>query len=161
MHLYEVNFHAAVSPYRGDLILPFREVTVRKLHKVRGKVKTENKITCHRLREFMASALGNAIFYTHLGPVDREKGTLSVDALITLTFILLELKQEDFFQKNSAEEFIVDQSFLDLATTSTIRLSQFAEFNHFLLRRTDKEKVPQVITGHFHYRKSPLFFRVG
>ncbi|HEX9949737.1 MAG TPA: hypothetical protein VGB29_06235, partial [Thermodesulfobacteriota bacterium] len=108
MHLYEVNFHAAVSPYRGDLILPFREVTVRKLHKVRGKVKTENKITCHRLREFMASALGNAIFYTHLGPVDREKGTLSVDALITLTFILLELKEEDFFQKNSAEEFIVD-----------------------------------------------------
>jgi len=161
MHLYEVTFHAAVSPQRGDLILPFREVTVRKLHKVRGKTKTENKITCHRLREFMASALGNAIFYTHLGPVDREKGTLSVDALITLTFILLELKEEDFFQKNSAEEFIVDQSFLDLATTSTIRLSQFAEFNHFLLRRTDKEKVPQVITGHFHYRKSPLFFRVG
>jgi hypothetical protein len=150
MHLYEVNFHSVVSPYRGDLILPFREVTVRKLHKVRGKTKTENKITCHRVREFMASALGNTIFYTHLGPVDREKGTLSVDALITLTFILLELKEEDFFRKNSAEEF----------TTSIIRLSQFAEFNHFLLRRTDKEKVPPVISAHFHYRKNPLFFRV-
>jgi hypothetical protein len=95
-----------------------------------------------------------------MGPVDREKGTLSVDALITLTFILLELKEEDFFQKNSAEELIVDQSFLDLATTSTIRLAQFAEFNHFLIRRTDKKKVPQVITGHFHYLKNPLFFRV-
>ena len=160
MHLYEVNFHSVVSPYRGDLILPFREVTVRKLHKVRGKAKTEGKIVCHRLREFMASALGNAIFYTHLGPVDREKGTLSVDALITLTFILLELKEEDFFQKNSAQEFIVDQSFLDLATTSTIRLSQFAEFDHFVLRQTDKEQVPQVVSAHFHYRKNPLFFRV-
>ncbi|OGP84261.1 MAG: hypothetical protein A2Z08_11325 [Deltaproteobacteria bacterium RBG_16_54_11] len=160
MHLYEVNFHSVVSPYRGDLIIPFREVTVRKLHKVRGKVKVEGKIRCHRLREFIASALGNTIFYTHMGPVDREKGTLSVDALITLTFILLELKEEDFFRKNSAEEFVVDQSFLDLATTSNIRLSQFAEFNHFLLRRTEKEKVPQVIAGHFHYVKNPLFYRV-
>jgi hypothetical protein len=160
MHLYEVNFQSVVSPYRGDLIIPFREITVRKLHKVHGKVKVENKITCHRLREFIASAQGNTIFYTHMGPVDREKGTLSVDALITLTFILLELKEEDFFQKNSAEELVVDQSFLDLATTSTIRLAQFAEFNHFLIRRTDKKKVPQVITGHFHYLKNPFFFRV-
>jgi hypothetical protein len=108
----------------------------------------------------MASALGNTIFYTHLGPVDREKGTLSVDALITLTFILLELKEDDFFRKNSAEEFIVDQSFIDLATTSIIRLSQFAEFNHFVLQQMDKEKVPQVISAHFHYRKNPLFLRV-
>jgi hypothetical protein len=160
MHLYDVNFQSVVSPYRGDLILPFREITVRKLHKAQGKVKVDGKITCHRLREFIASALGNTIFYTHMGPVDREKGTLSVDALITLTFILLELKEEDFFQKNSAEEFVVDQSFLDLATTSTIRLAQFAEFNHFLIRRTNEKKVPQVITGHFHYLKNPLFFRV-
>ncbi|OGP53912.1 MAG: hypothetical protein A2Y65_01675 [Deltaproteobacteria bacterium RBG_13_52_11] len=160
MHLYEVNFQSVVSPYRGDLITPFREVTVRKLHKVPGEVRVEGQITCHRLQEFIASALGETIFFTLLGPVDRRKGTLSVDALITFTFILLEMKEEDFFQKTSAQEFVVDQSFLDLATTSGIRLSQFEEFNHFLVQRTDEKEVPQVITGHYHYLKSPLFFRV-
>jgi hypothetical protein len=160
MHLYDVNFQSIVSPYRGDLIIPFREVTVRKLHKVPGEVKVEGAITCHRLREFVASTVGDAVFFSHLGPVDREKGTLSVDALITFNFILLELKEKDFFQKNSAKEFIVDQSFLDLATTSGIKLAQFEEFNHFLVQRTEAEEVPRVVIGHYHYLKSPLFFRV-
>ena len=160
MHLYEVNFQSVVSPYRGDLILPFREVTVRKLHKVPGETRVEGQIKCHRLREFLASALGDTVFFTQLGAVDREKGTLSVDALITFTLILLEMKEEDFFQKNSAEEFVVDQSFLDLATNSGIKLSQFEEFNHFLIHRVDEKEVPPVIVGHYHYLKSPLFFRV-
>ena len=160
MHLYDVNFQSVVSPYRGDLILPFREVTVRKLHKIPREIKVEGEITCHRLREFVASNVGNTIFFTHLGPVDREKGTLSVDALITFTFILLEMKEEDFFHKTSAEEFVIDQSFLDLATTSGIKLAQFEEFDHFLVQRTDEKKVPKVITGHYHYLKGPLFLRV-
>ena len=160
MRLYDVNFQSVVSPYRGDLILPFREVTVRKLHKIPGEVKVESEITCHRLREFVASNLENVIFYTRLGPVNRKKGTLSVDALITFTFILLEMKEKDFFHKTSAKEFVVDQSFLDLATTSGIKLAQFEEFDHFLVERTDEKKVPTVITGHYHYLKGPLFFRV-
>jgi hypothetical protein len=160
MHLYDVNFQSVVSPYRGDLIIPFREVTVRKLHKVPGEVQVEGKITCHRLQEFIASALGDAVFFTLLGPVNRDKGTLSVDALITFTLILLEMKEENFFQKNSAQEFVIDQSFLDLATTSGIRLSQFEEFSHFMVQRIDEKEVPRVITGHYHYLKSPVFFRV-
>jgi hypothetical protein len=160
MNHYEVTFQSVVSPYRGDLIIPFREVTIRKLHKVPGEVKVEGEITCHRLREFVAAALGDAIFFTRLGPVDREKGTLSVDALITFTFILLEMKEEDFFRKTSAQEFVIDQSFLDLATTSGIQLAQFEEFDHFLIKRADEKEVPQVITGRYHYLKGPLFFRV-
>jgi len=160
MHLYEVNFQSVVSPYRGDLIIPFREVIVRKLHKAAGEVTVEGEITCHRLREFVASNVGDVIFFTHLGPVDRKKGTLSVDALITFTFILLEMKEEDFFHKNSAEEFVVDQSFVDLATTSGIKLAQFEEFNQFLVQRADAKEVPQVIAGHYHYLKDPLFLRV-
>jgi hypothetical protein len=160
MNLYEVNFQSVVSPYRGDLIIPFREVTVRKLQKVQGEVKVEGEITCHRLREFVATALGDAIFFTRLGPVNREKGTLSVDALITFTFILLEMKEEDFFHKTSGEEFIIDQSFLDLATTSGIQLAQFEEFDHFLVQRADEKEVPPVITGHYHYLKIPRFFHV-
>jgi hypothetical protein len=160
MNLYEVNFQSVVSPYGGDLIIPFREVSLRKLHKIPGEVKVEGEITCRRLREFVASALGDVIFFTPLGPVDREKGTLPVDALITFNFILLELKEEDFFQKTSGEEFIIDQSFLDLATTSDIQLSQFEEFDHFLVQRVEEKDVPQVITGYYHYLKSPLFFSV-
>lgn len=160
MNLYEVNFQSVVSPYRGDLIIPFREVTVRKLQKVQGEVKVEGEITCHRLREFVATALGDAIFFTRLGPVNREKGTLPVDALITFTFILLEMKEEDFFHKTSGEEFIIDQSFLDLATTSGIQLAQFEEFDHFLVQRADAREVPPVITGHYHYLKIPRFFHV-
>jgi hypothetical protein len=160
MHLYEVHFQSVVSPYRGDLIIPFREVTVRKLHKTPGEVKIEGEIKCHRLREFVASNVGNVIFFTQLGSVDRKKGTLSVDALITFTFILLEMKEEEFFHKNSAEEFVVDQSFLDLATTSGIKLSQFEEFDHFQVQRIDKKVVPHVIAGHYHYLKDPLFLRV-
>jgi hypothetical protein len=160
MNLYEVNFQSVVSPYRGDLIIPFREVTVRKLQKVQGEVKVEGEITCHRLREFVATALGDAIFFTRLGPVNREKGTLPVDALITFTFILLEMKEEDFFHKTSGEEFIIDQSFLDLATTSGIQLAQFAEFDHFLVQRADEKDVPPAITGHYHYLKIPHFFHV-
>jgi hypothetical protein len=160
MNHYEVNFQSVVSPYRGDLIIPFREVTVRKLQKVPGEVKVVGEITCHRLREFVAVALGDAIFFTRLGPVDREKGTLSVDALITFTFILLETKEEDFFHKTSAQEFVIDQSFLDLATTSGIQLAQFEEFDHFLIKRVDEREVPRVITGRYHYLNSPLFFRV-
>ena len=160
MHLYEVNFQSIVSPNRGDLIIPFREVTVRKLHKVPGKATIEGEIKCYRMREFVASALGNDIFFAYLGPVDRGKGTLSVDALITFHFILLEMKEEDFFHKNSAQEFIVDQSFVDLATASGIKLSQFAEFDHFLVQRTDESKVPQVIKGHYHYLNTPLIFRI-
>jgi hypothetical protein len=160
MHLYEVNFQSVVSPYRGDLIIPFREVIVRKLHKVPGEVRVEGQIKCRRLREFIASAVGDTVFFTLLGPVNREKGTLSVDALITFTLILLEMKEEDFFLKHSAQEFVIDQSFLDLATTSGIKLSQFAEFDHFLVQRAEGKKVPQVIAGHYHYLKSPLFFRV-
>jgi hypothetical protein len=160
MNLYEVNFQSVVSPYRGDLIIPFREVTVRKLQKVQGEVKVEGEITCHRLREFVATALGDAIFFTRLGPVNREKGTLPVDALITFTFILLEMREEGFFHKTSGEEFVIDQSFLDLATTSGIQLAQFEEFDHFLVQRVDKDEIPQVITGRYHYIKSPHFFRV-
>jgi hypothetical protein len=160
MNLYEVNFQSVVSPYRGDLIIPFREVSIRKLNKVPGEVKIAGEITCHRLREFVASALGDVIFFTRLGPVDREKGTLPVDVLITFNFILLEMKEEDFFHKTSGEEFIIDQSFLDLATTSDIQLSQFEEFDHFLVQRAEEKEVPRVITGHYHYLKSPLFFRV-
>jgi hypothetical protein len=155
-----VNFQSVVSPYRGDLIIPFREVTIRKLHKVPGEVRVEGQIKCHRLREYIASALGDTVFFTLLGPVNREKGTLSVDALITFTLILLEIKEEDFFQKNSAQEFVIDQSFLDLATTSGIKLSQFAEFDHFLVQRTQGKETPLVIVGHYHYLKNPLFFRV-
>ena len=160
MNLYEVNFQSVVSPYGGDLIIPFHEVTVRKLHKVPREVKIAGEITCHRLREFVAAALGDAIFFTRLGPVDREKGTLSVDALITFTFILLEMKQKDFFHKTSAPEFVIDQSFLDLATTSNIQLAQFEEFDHFLIQRADEKEVPRVITGRYHYLNSPHFFRV-
>ncbi|MEJ2068749.1 MAG: hypothetical protein P8Y09_12570 [Deltaproteobacteria bacterium] len=160
MNLYEVNFQSAVSPYGGDLILPFREVTVRKLHKVPGEVKIEGEITCRRLREFVASALGDVIFFSRLGPVDREEGTLPVDALITFNFILLEMKENDFFHKTSGEEFIIDQSFLELATTSDIKLSQFEEFDHFLVQRIEEKEVPRVITGHYHYLKGPLFFSV-
>jgi hypothetical protein len=160
MHLYEVNFQSIVSPYRGDLIIPFREVTIRKLHKVPGKATIEGEIKCYRMREFVASALENDIFFSYLGAVDRDKGTLSVDALITFHFILLELKKNDFFHKNSANAFIVDQSFVDLATMSGIKLSQFAEFDHFLVQRVDESEVPQVIKGHYHYLKNPLFFRV-
>ena len=160
MNHYEVNFQSVVSPYGGNLIIPFREVTVRKLHKVPRDVKVEGEITCRRLREFVASALGDVIFFTPLGPVDRKKGTLPVDALITFNFILLEMKEEDFFQKTSGEEFIIDQSFLDLATTSDIKLSQFEEFDHFLVQRAEEKEVPRVITGYYHYLKSPLFFSV-
>jgi hypothetical protein len=160
MHLYEVNFQSIVSPNRGDLIIPFREVTIRKLHKVPGKATIEGEIKCYRMREFVASALGNDIFFAHLGPVDRDKGTLSVDALITFHFILLEMKEANFFHKNSAQEFIVDQSFVDLATASGIKLSQFAEFDNFLVQRTDEQEVPQVIRGRYHYLKNPLFFRI-
>jgi hypothetical protein len=161
MNHYEVNFQSIVSPYRGDLIIPFREVTVRKLHKVPGEVKIEGEITCRRLREFVASALGDVIFFTRLGPVDKEKGTLPVDALITFTFILLEMKEADFFHKTSAPEFIIDQSFLDLATNSGIQLAQFEEFDHFIVQRADgAEEVPGVVAGHYHYLTSPLFFRV-
>jgi hypothetical protein len=49
---------------------------------------------------------------------------------------------------------------LDLATTSGIKLAQFEEFNHFLVQRTEVEEVPRVVIGHYHYLKSPLFFRV-
>ena len=94
------------------------------------------------------------------GSRGQEKGTLPVDVLITFNFILLEMKEEDFFHKTSGEEFIIDQSFLDLATTSDIQLSQFEEFDHFLVQRADEKEVPQVITGHYHYLKSPLFFSV-
>lgn len=160
MNLYEVNFQSLVSPYRGDLIIPFRGVTVRKLQKVPGEVKVEGEITCRRLREFVASALGDVIFFSRLGPMDREKGTLPVDALITFSFILLEMKEEDFFHKTSGEEFIIDQSFLNLATTSDIKLSQFEEFDHFLVQRAAEREVPRVITGHYHYLKSPIFFSV-
>jgi hypothetical protein len=160
MNLYEVNFQSAVSPYQGNLIIPFREVTVRKLQKLPGEIKIEGEITCHRLREFIATTLGDAIFFTRLGPVDREKGTLSVDALITFTFILLEMKEEDFFHKTSAEEFVVDQSFLDLATTSNIQLAQFEEFDHFLIQRIAEKEVPRVITGRYNDLKNPLFFSV-
>jgi hypothetical protein len=160
MNLYEVNFQSVVSPYRGDLIIPFREVSIRKLNKVPGEVNIAGEITCHRLREFVASALGDVIFFTRLGPVDREKGTLPVDALITFNFILLEMKEDDFFHKTSANEFVVDQSFLDLATTSDIQLTQFEEFDHFLVQRAEEKEVPRVITGHYHYLKSPLFFHV-
>ncbi len=160
MNLYEVNFQSAVSPYQGNLIIPFREVTVRKLQKLPGEIKIEGEITCHRLREFIATTLGDAIFFTRLGPVDREKGTLSVDALITFTFILLEMKEEDFFHKTSAEEFVVDQSFLDLATTSNIQLAQFEEFDHFLIQRIAEKEAPRVITGRYNDLKNPLFFSV-
>ena len=160
MNLYEVNFQSVVSPYRGALIIPFREVSIRKLHKVPGEVTIEGEITCRRLREFVASALGDVIFFTRLGPVDREKGTLPVDALITFNFILLEMKEEDFFHKTSENEFIVDQSFVDLATTSDIQLSQFEEFDHFLVKRAVEREVPRVISEHYHYLKSPLYFNV-
>ena len=160
MNLYEVNFQSVVSPYGGDLIIPFREVTIRKLHKIPREVKIESEITCRRLREFVASALDDAIFFSRLGPVDREKGTLPVDALITFNFILLEMKEEGFFRKTSGEEFIIDQSFLDLATTSDIQLSQFEEINHFLVQQVHRKEVPQVITGHYHYLNDPLFFSV-
>ncbi|MBW2038028.1 MAG: hypothetical protein JRI46_00280 [Deltaproteobacteria bacterium] len=160
MQLYEVNFQSVVSPYRGELIIPFREVTVRKLQKVPGEIKVEGEIRCYRLREFVASALGEAIFFTRLGPMDRERGTLPVDALITFTFILFEIKEDDFFQKTSMEEFVIDQSFLDLATTSGIRLAQFEEFDHFLVQRVDEEAVPRVIEDHYHHLKEPLYFRV-
>ena len=160
MNLYEVNFQSLVSPYRGDLIIPFREVTVRKLQKLPGKTNVVGEITCRRLREFVATALGNAVFFTRLGPMDRDQGTLPVDALITFTFILLEIKEQDFFHKTSGEEFIIDQSFLDLATTSDIQLSQFEEFDHFLVQRAAEKEVPRVITGHYHYLKRPLFFSV-
>ena len=160
MYVYDVNFQSVVSPYRGDLIIPFREVTVRKLQKAPGEVKIEGEITCHRLREFVASNVGDVIFFTHLGPVDRKKGTLSVDALITFIFILLEMKEEDFFHKNPAEEFVVDQSFLDLATTSGIKLAQFEEFDHFLIQRADEKEVPPAVSAHYHYLKKPLFLRV-
>lgn len=160
MYLYDVNFQSVVSPYRGDLILPFREVTVRKVRKAPGEVTVEGEIICHRLREFVAANVGNVVFFTHLGPVDRTKGTLSVDALITFTFILLEMNEEDFFHKNPAEEFVVDQSFLDLATTSSIKLAQFEEFDHFLIQRTDEKEVPPAVSAHYHYLKKPLFLRV-
>jgi hypothetical protein len=29
-----------------------------------------------------------------------------------------------------------------------------------LVQRTEGKKVPQVIAGHYHYLKNPLFFRV-
>jgi hypothetical protein len=160
MNLYEVNFQSVVSPYGGNLIIPFRGVIIRKLHKVPGEIEVESEITCRRLREFVASALDEAIFFSRLGPVDKEKGTLPVDALITFNFILLEMKEEGFFRKTSGEEFIIDQSFLDLATTSDIQLSQFEEFDHFLVQRAAEKDVPPVITRHYHYLKNPLFFSV-
>lgn len=160
MQLYEVNFQSVVSPYRGELIIPFREVTVRKLQKGRGGVTVEGEIKCYRLREFVAAALGKALFFTRLGAMDRERGTLPVDALITFTFILLEMEEVDFFQKTSMEEFVIDQSFLDLATTSGIRLAQFEEFDHFLIQRVDEEAVPKVIKSHYSYLKKTLYFRV-
>ncbi|RLB07217.1 MAG: hypothetical protein DRG50_03500 [Deltaproteobacteria bacterium] len=160
MDLYEVNFQSVVSPYRGELIIPFREVTVRKLQKLPREVKIEGEIKCYRLREFVATALGEAIFFARLGTMDRERGTLPVDALITFTFILLEMKEEDFFRRFTSEEFVIDQSFLDLATNSGIRLAQFEEFDHFLVQRVKEQDVPRVIKGHYHYLKKPIFFRV-
>ena len=70
------------------------------------------------------------------------------------------MKEGDFFHKTSAQEFVIDQSFLDLATTSGIQLAQFEEFDHFLIKRADEKEVPRVITGRYHYLKGPLFFRV-
>ena len=160
MQLYEVNFQSVVSPYRGELITPFREVAVRKLQKVQGEVRVEKEIKCYRLRQFVAAALGKAIFFTRLGTMDREKGTLPVDALITLTFILLEMKEEHFFRKTPMEEFVIDQSFLDLATTSGIRLAQFEEFDCFSIQRMQTAAVPKLVKGHYRNTKNPLFFRV-
>lgn len=160
MQLYEVNFQSVVSPYRGELIIPFREVTVRKLQKAGAGGRVEGEIKCHRLREFVATVLGKSLFFTRLGVMDRERGTLPVDALITFTFILLEMKEIDFFQKTSMEEFLIDQSFLDLATTSGITLDQFEEFDHFLIQRVDEKVVPKVIKGHYSDLQEPLYFRV-
>jgi hypothetical protein len=160
MQLYEVNFQSVVSPYRGELITPFREVTVRKLLKGPQEISIEGEVKCYRLREFIATALGEVIFYARLGNMDRDKGTLPVDALITFIFILLEIKEEDFFQKTPRDEFVIDQSFLDLATTSGIRLAQFEEFDHFRIHRVEESEVPRAVKGHYHYLKKPLYFRV-
>ncbi len=160
MQFYKVSFQSLVSPNRGELIIPFREVTVHKLQKVRGTVKVEGEITCYRLREFVTAALGEVVFFARLGVMDRERGTLPVDALITFTFILLEMKGDDFFHKTSMEEFVIDQSFLNLATTSGIRLAQFEEFDHFLIQRVDEKEVPPVVKGRYKDLTNPLFFRV-
>ncbi len=160
MQFYKVNFQSLVSPYRGELIIPFREVTVHKLQKIPGEIRVEREIKGYRLREFVTAALGEAIFFARLGAMDREKGTLAVDALITFTFIILEMKEEDFFQKTSMEELVIDQSFLDVATTSGIRLAQFEEFDHFLIQRVDEKVVPRVVKDHYNYLEKPLFFHI-
>jgi hypothetical protein len=49
---------------------------------------------------------------------------------------------------------------VDLATTSDIQLSQFEEFDHFLVQRTEEKEVPRVISEHYHYLKSSLYFNV-
>ena len=160
MEFYEVNFKTLVSPARGELIIPFREVIVRKLQRTSGDFKAVGEITCRRLREYVVTALGTAVVFAQLGAVDRARKTLSVDALITFVFILLEINDTNFLHNDSIEEFVIDQSFLNLATSSNIRLAQFEEFDYFTIQRVEEEVVPVTITTHYNHLDNPVFFRV-
>jgi len=160
MQLYEVNFKSLVSPTGGELVVPFREVVVRKLERVPGAFTVVGEITCRRLRDYVAASVSRAVFFAQLGPVDRAKRTLSVDALITFVFTLLELNSSDFLMNASTDEITIDQSFLKLATKSQIRLNQFEEFDHFVLQRQDEDSVPRAVRRYFGQLDTPIFFRV-
>jgi len=160
MQLYEVNFKSLVSPKSGELVVPFREVVVRKLERAPGAFTMVREITCRRLRDYVAASLGRGAFFARLGAVDRAKKTLSVDALITFVFTLLEMNDSEFFMNASGDEIIIDQSFLKLATNSQIRLNQFEEFDHFLLQREEEDAVPRSVRRYFGQLETPIFFRV-
>ncbi|RLA85534.1 MAG: hypothetical protein DRG40_04305, partial [Deltaproteobacteria bacterium] len=75
-------------------------------------------------------------------------------------FILLELKEPDLFRRSAFPELIIDQSFLQVATTSTIRLDQFEEFREFILEKVEEERVPAGIRSRYAFLKSPLYYRL-
>jgi len=161
MQCYEVTFRTLVSPARGELIIPFREVTVRKLQRASGDFKVVKEIISRRLRDYVTTSLARSVFFARLGATtDEEKKTLSVDALITFVFILLEMDDVHLFESHSLEEFVIDQSFLRLATESNIRLAQFQEFDHFTVQPVQPEVVPRAIKAHYDSIPSPSFFRV-
>jgi hypothetical protein len=160
MQFYDVSFKAAVSPDRGELIIPFREVVVRKLNRTAGSFATAGEITCRRFRDFVAAHLDNVVFFAQLGPVDSARKTLPVDALITFAFILLEITDVGFFQTTSTDEFVMDQSFLRLATGSAIRLDQFEDFDHFNLQQVRTDEVPRIVLVNHHNISEPLYFHV-
>jgi len=159
MERYEVTLQAAVIPRQGELIIPFRETVIRKLER-KGKERDRREIVCRRVKRYITTHLKDVVFFALLGPMDREKGTLPIDALITFAFILLELKEPDLFRRSAFPELIIDQSFLQVATTSTIRLDQFEEFREFILEKVEEERVPAGIRSRYAFLKSPLYYRL-